>query len=82
VAKLVARPLATAALWVRIQTSLKNAKLATQRSGQNTLARQKNLQKKLKLLTDPMLLFSKKSVAVDPDPDWIRIQEGENGTQK
>jgi hypothetical protein len=42
--KLVARLLATAALWVRIQASLKNAKWATyskRRSGQHTLARQK-----------------------------------------
>jgi hypothetical protein len=48
VSKLVARMLATAALWVRIQTSLKNVR-HTQRSGQHTLgtpvARQKNMQK-------------------------------------
>jgi hypothetical protein len=41
VAKLVARLLATAALWVR--TSLKNTGRHKQRSGQHTLARQKNI---------------------------------------
>jgi hypothetical protein len=43
VAKLVARLIATAALWARIQTSLKNIKIGVhkQRSGQPTLARQK-----------------------------------------
>ncbi len=46
-AKLLARLLATAALWVRIQTSLKNTNGRNkQRSGQYTLARQKNIQKK------------------------------------
>jgi hypothetical protein len=47
VAKLVARLLATAALWARIQTSLKNTKIGRhkQRSWQLTLARQK-IQKK------------------------------------
>jgi hypothetical protein len=42
-----ARLLATAALWVRIETSLKikNGRYK-QRSGQHTLARQKNIHKK------------------------------------
>jgi hypothetical protein len=41
-AKLVARLLATAALWVRFQTSLKNTKgRHKQRIGQHTVARQK-----------------------------------------
>jgi hypothetical protein len=45
-AKLVERLLATAALWVRIQTSLKNIKrLNKKMSGSHTLARQKNIQK-------------------------------------
>jgi hypothetical protein len=43
VAKLVARLLATAALWVRIQTSLKNNWRRKHRSGQHTLARPKNI---------------------------------------
>ncbi len=45
---LIARMLATAAIWVRIQTFLKN-KWATrlkQRIGQHSLARQMNVQKK------------------------------------
>jgi hypothetical protein len=47
VAKSVARQLATAALWVRIQTSLKiiNGR-HKRRSGRQTLARQKNIPKK------------------------------------
>jgi hypothetical protein len=40
-AKLVAHLHATAALWVRIQTSLKNTEYKIQKSGQHTLARQK-----------------------------------------
>ncbi len=44
---MVARLLATAALWVRIKTSLKNTKWATQRSGHHTLACQKNIRKKI-----------------------------------
>jgi hypothetical protein len=40
VAKLVARLLATAALWVRIQTSQKYKMNNNQRNGQNNLARQ------------------------------------------
>jgi hypothetical protein len=49
VAKSVARQLATAALWVRIQISLKiiNGR-HKRRSGQHTLALQKNIQKKMK----------------------------------
>ncbi len=48
VAKLVARLLATAAVLVRIQTSLKNKKIGRhkQRGGQRTVARQKSIQKK------------------------------------
>ncbi len=48
-AKLVARLLATAALWVRIQTSLKKYKLCDISKGlaQHTQAHQKNIQKKL-----------------------------------
>ncbi len=43
VAKLIAGPLARAALWVRIQTSRKNTNgRHKQRSGQHTLSRQKN----------------------------------------
>jgi hypothetical protein len=51
VAKLVARLLVTAALWVRIQTSLKKYKMGEKRhrSGQHTLARQKKIIKKLPL---------------------------------
>jgi hypothetical protein len=46
VLKLVARLLAAAALLVRIQPSLKNTKWRhKQRSGQHTLARQKNIHK-------------------------------------
>jgi hypothetical protein len=46
-AKLLARLLATAALWVRIQqTYLKNTKgRHKQKNGQHTQARQKNIQK-------------------------------------
>jgi hypothetical protein len=47
-AKMVARLLAIAAFWVRIQTSLKNTKNGRQKSkgvGQHTLARQKIYQK-------------------------------------
>jgi hypothetical protein len=48
--------LATAALWARIKTSLKNTKWRhMQRSGQHTLARQKN--------------NIKKNVDLDPYPD-------------
>jgi hypothetical protein len=45
--KLVARLLAKAALWVQIQTSLKNTKWATYAKEWTTctLARQKNIQK-------------------------------------
>jgi hypothetical protein len=45
--RLVARLIATAALWVRIKTSLKNNKMgdASKRSGQQILTRQKNIQK-------------------------------------
>jgi hypothetical protein len=46
---LVARLLATAALWVRIQIFVKNTKMGAiykQRSGQHALARQKKGQKK------------------------------------
>jgi hypothetical protein len=48
VAKSVARQLATAILWVRIQTSLKNHLIGRlkRRSGRHTLARQKNIYKK------------------------------------
>jgi hypothetical protein len=51
VAKSVARQLAMAVLWVRIQTSLKNHKWATygkRRNGRHTVACQKNIQKKMK----------------------------------
>ncbi len=41
----VARLLAKAALWVRIQTSLKNTKWKTYKRSGHTLARPKNLQK-------------------------------------
>jgi hypothetical protein len=42
--KLVARLLPVAAIWVRIQTSLKNTKWATKSKGvPNTLARKKNI---------------------------------------
>jgi hypothetical protein len=48
VAKLVARLLASAALLVRIQTSLKNTKgRHKQRNGQHTAAHQKNTEKNL-----------------------------------
>jgi len=42
-----ARLLATAAFWVRIQTSLKKSKMGdiSRKSSQHTLARQKNIQK-------------------------------------
>ncbi len=47
VAKLVSRLLATAALWVLIQTSLKIQNGPHKhRNGQHTLVRQKNLQKR------------------------------------
>jgi hypothetical protein len=51
-AKLVARLLATAALWVRIQTSLKQKtkRRHKQRSAQHILARQKDFQKKFLLI--------------------------------
>jgi hypothetical protein len=50
VAKLLAHLLATAALWVRIQTCIKYTKWAKmQRSGQHTITRQKNIQKIFKL---------------------------------
>jgi hypothetical protein len=46
---MVVHLLVPAALWVRIQTSLKKQnRRHKQRSGQHTLARQKNIQKKLK----------------------------------
>jgi hypothetical protein len=47
--KLVARLLATAAVWVRIQTYLKEIQNGRkkQRSGQHTLARQQNIQKQI-----------------------------------
>jgi hypothetical protein len=51
-AKLVARLLASAALWVRMIDSLHLSKIQNgrhkQRSGQNTLARQKILEKRKK----------------------------------
>jgi hypothetical protein len=48
VAKLVARLLATAALWVRVQISLKKIhKGHKQKSGQHTLARQKIYKKRI-----------------------------------
>jgi hypothetical protein len=47
-AKMVTRLLATAALWVQIQTSLKITKWEYKhRSGKHTLARQKSMQKVL-----------------------------------
>jgi hypothetical protein len=48
--KLVASLLDTAAVWVRIQTSLKNTKMGD-KSGQHTLARQKIYKKNMKALT-------------------------------
>jgi hypothetical protein len=46
VAKLVARLLATAALWDRIRTSLKNVQ-NKQRNGQHTLADQQKIKSQL-----------------------------------
>jgi hypothetical protein len=50
VAKLVARLLATAGLWIRIKTSLKKYKIGGHKetNGQHTLARQKNIYKKIR----------------------------------
>ena len=57
VAKLVARLLAPAALWVRVQTSLKNYKM--QRSGQHNAARQINLEQNICYVTQVLQLCVK-----------------------